>query len=49
MNRLIGWSLANPLIVLTLALAVLLGGTVVAVRMPVDVFPDLSAPTVTVM
>ena len=49
MNRLIRWSLANRNIVLTLALAVLLGGTLVAVRMPVDVFPDLTAPTVTVL
>lgn len=49
MNRLISWSLTNRAIVLTLALAVLLGGTVVAVRMPVDVFPDLTAPTVTVI
>ena len=49
MNRLIRWSLANRKIVLTLALAVLLGGTLVAVRMPVDVFPDLTAPTVTVL
>ena len=49
MNRLISWSLANRAIVLALALAVLLGGTVVAVRMPVDVFPDLTAPTVTVI
>ena len=49
MNRLIHWSLANRQIVLTLALAVVLGGTLVAVRMPVDVFPDLTAPTVTVL
>ena len=49
MNRLISWSLANRVIVLALALAVLFGGTVVAVRMPVDVFPDLTAPTVTVI
>ena len=49
MNRLIRWSLANRKIVLALALAVLLGGTLVAVRMPVDVFPDLTAPTVTVL
>ena len=49
MNRLIHWSLANRQIILTLALAVVLGGTLVAVRMPVDVFPDLTAPTVTVL
>ena len=49
MHRLITWSLANRVIVLALALAVLFGGIVVAVRMPVDVFPDLTAPTVTVI
>ena len=49
MNRLIRWSLVNRTMVLALALAVLLGGTLVAIRMPVDVFPDLTAPTVTVL
>jgi len=47
--KLIGWSLENRLIVLTVAVAVLLGGAVVALRMPVDVFPDLAAPSVTVI
>ena len=48
-DGIIRWSLANRLIVL-LAAAVLLGwGTYEAVRMPVDVFPDLTAPTVTVI
>jgi len=48
-TRLIGWSLENRLIVLALAVAVLLGGALVASRMPVDVFPDLTAPSVTVI
>jgi len=47
--KLIGWSLANRLIVLAIAVAVLIGGTVVALRMPVDVFPDLTAPSVTII
>ena len=47
--KLINWSLANRLIVLALAAVVLIGGTVVAVKMPVDVFPDLTAPSVTVI
>ncbi|MEW6298162.1 MAG: efflux RND transporter permease subunit [Thermodesulfobacteriota bacterium] len=46
---LIRWSLDNRLIVLALAGAVLLGGTAVALRMPIDVFPDLTAPSVTVI
>lgn len=48
-TKLIGWALENRLIVLTVAAAVLLSGTVVAVRMPVDVFPDLTAPSVTIL
>jgi CzcA family heavy metal efflux pump len=47
--KLIGWSLANRLIVLALAVVVLVAGTMVAVKMPVDVFPDLTAPSVTII
>jgi CzcA family heavy metal efflux pump len=47
--KLIGWSLENRLIVLAIAAVVLIGGTVVAIKMPVDVFPDLTAPSVTVI
>src|SRR5262245_60742282 len=49
MDRLIRWSLANRLFVVVGALAVSIYGVSVAVRMPVDVFPDLTAPTVTVV
>jgi len=49
MNKLIAWSLQNRLIVLSISGALLILGTVVAIRMPVDVFPDLTAPTVTIM
>ena len=48
-TRLIGWSLENRLIILAIAAAILIGGTIVAVKMPVDVFPDLTAPSVTVI
>src|SRR4030095_3048474 len=48
-DKLIGWSLANRLIVLAIAAVVLVGGTMIAVKMPVDVFPDLTAPSVTVI
>src|SRR5215204_1852027 len=47
--KLIGWSLENRLIVLAMAAAILIGGTTVAIKMPVDVFPDLTAPSVTVI
>ena len=49
MDRVIHWSLKNRLVVVIGALALSLYGAVVAVRMPVDVFPDLTAPTVTIL
>ena len=48
-NALIRWSLRNRLVVLTAAGAFLLWGGALATRMPVDVLPDLTAPTVTVL
>ena len=48
-NLLIRWSLANRLTVIVLSAVLMAVGTYVAARMPVDVFPDLTAPTVTVM
>ncbi|MSR07257.1 MAG: efflux RND transporter permease subunit [Gemmatimonadetes bacterium] len=49
LNRLIAWSLANRVLVLAAAVLALLTGAWTASRMPVDVFPDLTAPTVTVL
>ncbi|MBM3276156.1 MAG: efflux RND transporter permease subunit, partial [Candidatus Sericytochromatia bacterium] len=49
LDRLIRWSLHNRLLVLTLAALVLVWGGLTAARMPVDVFPDLTAPTVSVV
>lgn len=53
MKRLIAntiqWSLKSPLLVLLSAALLLVWGGYEAVRMPVDVFPDLTAPTVTVI
>jgi CzcA family heavy metal efflux pump len=43
------WSLSHRLVVLAAAIVMLLWGGYVASRMPVDVFPDLTAPTVTVI
>ncbi|MCH7782310.1 efflux RND transporter permease subunit [candidate division KSB1 bacterium] len=48
-DKLIKISLENRLIVLWLALLLLISGTVIAIYLPVDVFPDLTAPTVTVI
>ncbi len=48
-DALIRWSLNNRLIVLTLAGALLGWGGWQATRLPVDVLPDLTAPTVTIL
>ena len=48
-NALIRWSLSNRLAVLIISIALLLAGTYVTSNMPVDVFPDLTAPTVTIL
>src|SRR5688500_10999423 len=49
MNRLIQWALGNRVLVLVAALLLTIFGLYTATRMPVDVFPDLTAPTVTVI
>jgi CzcA family heavy metal efflux pump len=49
LNAIIAWSLQRRLGVLAAAAAFLVYGVVVAARTPVDVFPDLTAPTVTVL
>lgn len=49
LNRLIAWALANRVIVLAVSVLMLISGAWTAWRMPVDVFPDLTAPTVTVL
>jgi CzcA family heavy metal efflux pump len=49
MNALIRFSLSNRALVLVAALVLTLYGGWVAKNLPVDVFPDLSAPTVTVV
>src|SRR5687767_15002320 len=49
LNRLIAWSLTHRVLVLAMASVVLVAGAWTAYRMPVDVLPDLTAPTVTVL
>lgn len=49
MDTLIQWSLRNRWIVLVISAALLIAGAYTAQRMAVDVFPDLTAPTVTVI
>lgn len=49
LDKLIAWSLRNRVLVLAAATLMLVAGAWTAWRMPVDVFPDLTAPTVTVI
>jgi len=49
MDKLIRWSLESRALVFVASTLLLVFGALTAVRMPVDVFPDLTAPTVTVM
>ena len=49
LNKLIAWSLGNRVLVLAVSALLLVAGAWTAARMPVDVFPDLTAPTVTVL
>ena len=48
-DAIIRFSLANRALVLVAALGLLAGGLFTAFRLSVDVFPDLNAPTVTVL
>lgn len=49
LNQLIAWALTNRGLVLLLAGVLLVAAGVLMPRMPVDVFPELNAPTVTIM
>jgi CzcA family heavy metal efflux pump len=48
-DRLVRWSLENRLLAVVAAGLVLIAGSFVAATAPVDVFPDLTAPTVTIL
>ncbi|QBX37853.1 efflux RND transporter permease subunit [Brevundimonas sp. S30B] len=48
-ERLVRWSLGNRLVVYVLAILLTVAGLFVALRTPVDVLPDLTAPTVQVV
>ncbi len=49
LNKLIHWSLHNRVTVLVGAIALMVFGTYIASETDVDVFPDLTAPTVTII
>src|SRR6187431_2453195 len=49
MKRIIQWSIDHHWIVLGLSLLLFAAGAYTARQMPIDVFPDLTAPTVTIL
>jgi Cu/Ag efflux pump CusA len=49
MNAIIKWALQNRLIVVAIAALLLVWGGYVALTLPVDVFPDLNKPTITIL
>ena len=49
LNRIIAFSLNNRVIVLAVAILLVVFGSYQLTQMPVDVFPDLNRPTVTIM
>src|SRR5678809_582440 len=49
MKRIIEWSIDHRGIVIALSLVLLVAGVWTAREMPIDVFPDLTAPTVTIL
>jgi len=49
LNKIINYSLQNRLLVVFLSIAILIGGAITLNDIEVDVFPDLTAPTVAVL
>jgi len=49
LNRIIDYSLKNRLLILFLSTMLLAGGLIILRQMEIDVFPDLTAPTVVVL
>lgn len=49
LNVLIRFALKNRLLIVGLALAVIVGGSIVANRLPIDVLPDLTRPRVVII
>jgi CzcA family heavy metal efflux pump len=49
LDQIIRWSITNRLFVVIASLGVTALGAITALRMPVDVFPDLTAPSVTIV
>src|SRR5262245_42565661 len=49
LDLVIGWSLRHKSVVVAASLLLLVLGGAAALNLPIDVFPDLTAPTVTIL
>jgi CzcA family heavy metal efflux pump len=49
LNKIIKYSLENRLLIIVVAFLLIISGTYTALKLDVDVFPDLNAPTVVIM
>ena len=49
LDKILQFSLDNRLLILLLSVVLMVGGTQIATQMDVDVFPDITAPTVVIM
>ncbi|MBE9517355.1 MAG: efflux RND transporter permease subunit, partial [Bacteroidetes bacterium] len=49
LNKIIQYSLDNRMLIIFLSLMLVIGGLFTARNMEIDVFPDLTAPTVVVL
>jgi len=49
LDKILSFSLKNRLLILFIAVIILAGGSYVATRMEIDVFPDLTAPSVVIL
>ncbi|MBA7587295.1 hypothetical protein ES708_29320 [subsurface metagenome] len=48
LDRIIKYSLNSRLVIVSIAVLILTAGTIITMQMEIDVFPDLTAPTVVV-
>jgi len=49
LDKIMHYSLHNRLIIITAAIVLFIAGIFIVFQLPIDVFPDLTAPTVTIM
>ena len=49
LSKIIHWSLTNRAVIIYMTALILILGVYTTLKIPVDVFPDLTAPTVTIL